>query len=64
MLAAMVLLAGVVGMLVFSLEGYRRFTTARADGRSGIGPFTVYLVCGSIGLWVIGTIVYFGVIRH
>jgi hypothetical protein len=24
------------------------------------GTFTVYFVCGTIGIWVLGTIVYFG----
>jgi hypothetical protein len=62
-LVGMVLCWGIVGLFTFSLEGYRRFTTARADGRPGIAPFTVYFLCGTVGLWILATIVYFGLAR-
>jgi hypothetical protein len=62
-LVGMVLCWGIAGLLTFSLEAYRKFVTARADGRSGIAPFTVYFLCGTLGLWVLGTIVYFGLAR-
>lgn len=59
-LVGMALCWGVIGLLTFSREGYRRFVTARTDGRPGVAPFTMYFVCGTLGLWVFGTIVYFG----
>ena len=59
-LAGMVLGWAILGLFTFSREGYRRFATARADGRSGVAPFALYFACGTVGLWVLGTIVYFG----
>jgi hypothetical protein len=62
-LVGVVLCWGILGLLTFSLEAYRKFVTARVDGRPGIAPFAVYFVCGTVGLWVLGTIVYFGLVR-
>ena len=59
--AGMVLGWGVLGLLGAGPIGHRRFVPARAGGRSGAGAFTVYLVCGTAGLWVLATVVYFAI---
>ena len=59
--AGMVLGWAVLGLLAAGLVGHRRFVAARAGGRSGVGAFTVYFVCGTAGLWVLATVVYFAV---